>query len=190
MSKIFRYILKSDAGMAPCIDRGLVTLAICKPQIRRGARKDDWVIGFRPLPDSRGLVVWAGRVADSKPVGAYQRRYPNRRDAIYREKENGTFERLLPKYHEGDFHKDIAAPVLIFDRKATWYFGDKARPFPKALMHLAATGRPTRVHGVRVGDFELLAKWLQHSAPGIHGKPLDGDYECLCKPRKRRKYRC
>lgn len=190
MPKIFRYILKYDGGMAPCIDRGLVTLATCKPQIRRWTHKDDWVIGFRPLPDSRGLVVWAGRVADSKPVGAYQRQYPKRRDAIYREKENGAFERLCPEYHEADFDKDIAAPVLIFDRKATWYFGDNARPLPKALMHLAAAGRPTHVRGVRTGDFELLTKWLQQFAPGIHGKPLDDDYECLCAARKRRQCRC
>ena len=34
MTRIFRYILRNDTGMAPCTDRGLVSLATCKPKIR------------------------------------------------------------------------------------------------------------------------------------------------------------
>jgi hypothetical protein len=62
MTRILRYILQHDTGMAPCVDNGLVSLATCKPKIRAGARSGEWVIGFRPSPAPRGLMVWAGRV--------------------------------------------------------------------------------------------------------------------------------
>jgi hypothetical protein len=41
MIRIFRYILKNDSGMAPCIDNGLVSLATCKPKIRASAQHGD-----------------------------------------------------------------------------------------------------------------------------------------------------
>jgi hypothetical protein len=64
MTRILRYILETDNGMAPCIDGGLVTLATCKPIIRRSARPGDWVLGFYPSPFERGMLAWAGRVDD------------------------------------------------------------------------------------------------------------------------------
>ena len=96
MTRIFRYILQHDTGMAPCIDRGLLSLATCKPKIRAGARVGEWVIGFRPSPAPRGLVVWAGRVAQSLEVGDYERKYRGRSDAVYRAKVGGGYNRLQP----------------------------------------------------------------------------------------------
>lgn len=184
MSRIFRYILRHDGGMAPCVKRGWLTLATCKPRIRASAKVGEWVIGCRPRPEPRGLVVWAGRVARSVEVGDYQREYSWRTDAIYRAKEGGGFERLCPEYHPtaDGFRKDTSAPVLIFDRKATWYFGDEACKLPKCLMHLAASGRPDRVNGVTEEDCAALETWLRSIAtPGIHGTPRDMSPKKRCR---------
>lgn len=89
MTRIYRYIQTHDSGMAPCPDGGQITLATCKPVIRRVARPGDWVIGFRPGSLERGLVLWAGRVESKLSHGEYQRRHTKRSDAVYREGEAG-----------------------------------------------------------------------------------------------------
>lgn len=169
-----RYILRHDTGIAPCVDDGLLTLATCKPTIRRTARAGDWVMGYRPSPAPRGLVVWAGRVSEVIDVGDYERRHRGRLDAIYRAKASSGFERLRPDYHseEREFRKDTSAPVLVFDRDATWYFGAEPRMMPEHLMHLAGAGRGHRVGGVNDGDPTALQAWLETiGSPGIHEAP-------------------
>ena len=188
MTRIYRYILETDSGMAPCIDHGIVSLATCKPDIRKGARPGDWVLGFRPGSARRGLVVWAGRVARIFEVGEYERKYScvNRRgrsDAIYRETSEERYERLLPCYHPGEkqFRKDTRSPVLMFDPEATWYFGSKPRLMPEHIVHLAAAGQGFRVNGTKAGDPENLRHWLLSIAlADVHNPPTDRRlFSCL-----------
>lgn len=182
MTRILRYILQHDTGMAPCIDHGLVSLATCKPKIRASAKPGEWVVGFRPSPAPRGLVVWAGQVAERIDVGEYERlhsckRRGGRDDAVYRELPSGGFERLRPNYHPGpdEFRKDTTAPVLIFDPKATWYFGCEPQMLPEHLMHIAAGGRGHRVSGAQASDPIALQTWLARIVPpGVHHSPRDG----------------
>jgi hypothetical protein len=173
MTRIFRYILATDAGMAPCAQDGLVTLATCKPQIRASAVVGDWVLGFAPAPLPRGLVAWAGRVAETLPIGEYERRFRGRRDAVYREKSDGTFRRLRPDYHpEPDaIRKDLAAGVLVFDPAASWYLGRVLRELPPGLMHLAAGGRGHRVNGREPGDTAALERWLRSQSSDAQPAP-------------------
>lgn len=184
MTRIFRYILASDNGMAPCIDDGLVSLATCKPAVRSSARPGDWVIGCFPKPAPRGVVAWAARIAECISVGEYETRYRGRSDAVYRENADGTFRRLRPDYHpEPDqVRKDTRAPVLVFDTAAAWYFGDQPEMLPDDLMHLAAQGQGHRVKLREIGDLELLQAWLAGIAkPGILGKPRHAAPASGCK---------
>jgi Nucleotide modification associated domain 2 len=43
--RLFFYIVANDYGLAPNPFWGALTLTVCKPVIRRTAKKDDWVIG-------------------------------------------------------------------------------------------------------------------------------------------------
>jgi hypothetical protein len=172
MSRIYRYKLVTDSGMAPCPDDGMVSLATCKPGIRAGAGEGDWVIGFYPQPERPGVVAWAGRVVRSIPVGDYEREFRGRPDAVYRQNPDGSFKRLRPDYHPGlaQYRRDTLSPVLIFDRAASWYFGDNPRILPTQLMHLAATARNYQVNGTNVDDADLLETWLRSEAPsGFRG---------------------
>lgn len=174
MTRIFRYILQTDTGMAPCIDSGLVSLAICKPKIRASAKIGDWVIGFYARPAPRGLVTWAGRISDQLDTGRYESTFRGRSDAVYRQQRDGTFKRLRPDYHSGadEIRKDLSAPSLIFDQNATWYFGDQPKVLPHELMHLAAGGQGHRVNARIEGDLQALQIWLTSiGSPGVHGKP-------------------
>jgi hypothetical protein len=42
------YVYKciADDGKAPCVDRNLLTLTICKPMIRKSAVPNDWIFAF------------------------------------------------------------------------------------------------------------------------------------------------
>ena len=154
MTRLFRYILVSDTGMAPCTDHCLVTLATCKPDIRRNAQLGD--LGRRISPDAAPTrsprLCWTCR--QNLEVGTYERTHRGRSDAVYRDSVDGTFERVRPDYHAqpDEIRKDLSASVLIFDKAATWYFGDRPRALPENLSHLAAAGRGYRVNGPSAKD--------------------------------------
>jgi hypothetical protein len=46
MSRAYLYKLTGDNGGAPCVEGGLLSLAICKPMIRASASEGDLVFGF------------------------------------------------------------------------------------------------------------------------------------------------
>lgn len=162
MTRIYRYILTHDHGVAPCPAGGRITLATCKPVIRRTASPGDWVLGFRPGSLERGLLLWAGRVERVMEHGDYEREYRGRPDAVYREVEGGGFERLLPDYHpsQKELNRDTSAPVLLFDPAVSVYLNGQPRPLPQDLAHLAAAGRGHRTGGTLPGDVARLEAWL------------------------------
>jgi hypothetical protein len=171
--RIYRYVLTSDDGVAPCVDDDLLTLATCKPVIRRVARVGDWVVGFRGKAPA-GVVIWAGRIACKFSVGDYEARHRGRADAVYRLQPDGSYLKLRPDYHarREDVLKDLSGPALVFDPASTWYFGSDAQLSPDTLMHLAASGQGHRVNFRRPGDEDVLLGWLNElGPPGIHGLP-------------------
>ena len=171
--------------MAPSIDDGLVSLATCKPVIRRCAEKGDWVIGFLASPNPPGLVAWAGRVSRRVAIGDYEREFRGRSDVVYRERSDGSFRRLLKDYHArpGDMERDLSGPALLFDRASAWYFGNQPEMLPDELSHLAARGQGHRVKGVRLADPASLLEWLKgFGPPGIYGEPPDRESISGCNP--------
>lgn len=177
MSRIFRYVLVSDSGMAPHRWDGVISLATCKVKVREQAKIGDWVLGNRSAPHNL-LVAWAGRVADVVPTGDYGIRFSNRLDALYPMGADGKPERdlsKLPWYHpdEKDRNKDCRGNALLFDPRRTWYFGADARLLPPHLEHLAHKGI---AHSNQTDpcDIPSLIDWLEGEAtPGFIGKPRD-----------------
>lgn len=86
MARIYFYKLTADNGGAPCVQDGLLSLAICKPMIRNTARLGDLIFGFAANSlhaDNRLLYV--ARVTNKLPDGRYYTtaRYVLREDCIY-----------------------------------------------------------------------------------------------------------
>ncbi len=50
MARFYRYVLAHDNGTAPCPQNGLLTLATCKPAIRKTASAGDLIAAFAPAP--------------------------------------------------------------------------------------------------------------------------------------------
>jgi hypothetical protein len=66
--RLFSYTIRYDYGSAPNPYWGMCTLTICKPVIRRTAKKNDWVVGLRG-----NLVVYAMKIGDRKTLTEYDR---------------------------------------------------------------------------------------------------------------------
>jgi hypothetical protein len=179
MTKIYRYVLMGDGGMAPNPRDGLLTLATCKPEIRKHAREGDWVMANFPSPRNE-LVAWAGRIVRCIPVGLYFAEFPERHDALHEIGPDGEPQRIAGRhewYHQGpeERRKDRSGNVLIFDMKNCWYFGVDGRQIPHGLEHLVARGQGHRVNKRTSGDLEQLRDWLHGQAmPGIIREPRDG----------------
>ena len=74
----------ADTGGAPCIWRGTLSLAICKPKIRRTARKGDLIFEFGGKIYGERLLYIA-EVTEKPEVGDYYQapRFAARPDCIY-----------------------------------------------------------------------------------------------------------
>jgi hypothetical protein len=182
MNRIWRYSLTADNGMAPCADRGKLSLSCCKPMIRRNACVGDWVIGFVPrrINDGQVHIAWAGHVAKSVLLGDYQKQYPERQDAIYKIVESPWTEethfiRLRNDYHDKEKNKatDLAGKnALIFD--PFWYWGGRGIGVPCEIAKLAHYYVGQSTQNSTSGTISCLEKWLRSvAAPGIHGEPRD-----------------
>ena len=190
---IYRYIITADTGMAPAIDDALLSLATCKPQIRKSAQPGDWVVACRGSPAPPGLVAWAARIERKVGIGPYEREYRGRSDAVYRERPDGSYERLRPDYHDSpeQQRKDLSGPALIFARQASWYFGDRPQLLSDHLQHLAPRGQGHRVNGTLAPDERALIDWLLSlGPPGLRGRPPDRELCGGCAPKPARRSVC
>jgi hypothetical protein len=74
MARIYSYVVRYDSGFAPNPFYGCCTLATCKPDIRRGAKIGDWVVGSGSNDRSirrGGHLVYAMRVTEIMTFDEY-----------------------------------------------------------------------------------------------------------------------
>jgi hypothetical protein len=179
LSRIWRYVLAQDYGLAPCIDDGLLTLCTCKPKIRSGAEVGDWVIAFMPKDFGVGRVAWAGCVNDNPSMGDYGAQYAGRADAIYRRVGWFADGREELEHYGGPYHN--SSTQIDKDRRGrralifgpSWYWGGEAPVAPPELAELAHyyVGQTTK--GSTPKAIECLRDWLSRWPVGIHGAPRD-----------------
>ena len=87
MTNIYFYKLTADNGGAPCVRYGLLSLAICKPMIRKTANEGDLIFGFAANSLHRdNRLIYVALVTKKLCDGQYYKdgRYARRRDCIYR----------------------------------------------------------------------------------------------------------
>jgi hypothetical protein len=88
--RFYVYKCVIDDGGAPCVDKGLLSLTICKPYIRSTADKGDWIFAFGSRGNKKGYknrLVYIAKVTKPRIVaGQYFRsgRFTKRKDCIYR----------------------------------------------------------------------------------------------------------
>ena len=169
------YRMTCDNGGAPCVQNGMLSLAICKPVIRRGARVGDWLVGVGGVAIGRRLIYLA-EITGVAGDGEYYRdpRFSRRRDRIYR--FNGAGElvwRPGAQYHlDGvDLSHDVGP-------------ADAAGVYPKARVLLSTNFRYLGEEGsaASVEEFAELACMLNRLARGHrvnHSVAVMHDLEAL-----------
>ena len=199
-SRIFRYVVRYDSGVAPRPFDGWCFLAICKPKIRASARAGDWIIGFRTR--SPGDVIYVMQVEEVLSFAEYwaDKRFRNRRpgatstpDNIYCPTRVGVLEQVSNHVHDAtEIATDVGRRNVLVSKRF-WYFGDTSPMVPTELVHLVHTGIGHAVEkGRRPDDVQHLVNWLLAWRIGVHGAPVDKSIVNMkvishgrCQPRTR-----
>lgn len=161
MAKYYFYKLTHDNGGAPCVQNGLLSLAICKPKIRSTAEVDDIILGFAANSlhfDNRLLYV--ARVTKKLVAGDYFRSvaYRHRADCIYFGRSGRYHVRPNAQYHGSiaDLYHDLGKHA-VYERANTLlsnkfcYFGVSGsaaykRNFPAVARAIARLKQGHRVY--------------------------------------------
>jgi hypothetical protein len=110
-----------DDGGAPCVQDGLLTLAICKPTVRRVAPEGSVIIGFagndfRSEGYDDNSIVYAAVVSRRLTGCEYysKREYADRPDCIYKRTGERFARKAKALFHPGagDLEHDLGTPPL------------------------------------------------------------------------------
>jgi hypothetical protein len=182
--RLFSYRMTHDTGFAPNPFGGFLTLATCKPRIRRDARVNDLIMGTGSAKDSWvDRVIYVGEVSAILSIEQYAINHPGKipnmrgtpeemaGDNIYF-KSNERWRRVPNPHHPKALMKHDLGGESVLVCQQYWYFGENAPQLDARLLRLISPGRPD----IRVSDSELitaLRQWLENEAPqgGILGAP-------------------
>jgi len=168
MPDVFVYKQTHDHNFAPHVSRGRLTLACCKPRIRRVARVGDWVVGIAANTNrfgaEPGAIVSAFRVDEKLTFSDYweDSRAKGRIDRIYdpkgAPKGEGKIHHPRKDQQEGDRR---GLHVLV---------SKKYRYFPHAQPCVMEPGLIPRLRGVR--DYRRLPRdSIKETLERIHAYP-------------------
>jgi len=84
---LYSYLQTIDNGGAPCVSNELLSLAICKPKIRKRAKVGDLIVSFAAkamkLNCEKPQMIWMAKVTQVVTMKEYYNLYSERRDCIY-----------------------------------------------------------------------------------------------------------
>ena len=201
MNTAMGYKMTHDTGFAPNPFHGALTLATCKPAVRRTRAKGDWVAGFTSkalVQNARergvsipygGLVYLMQITEEPLELSAYfndprflkkrpslDARDPEIRsgDNIYWRDADGLYQQLPNNSHDQDakIHDTSGKNVLISTR--FWYFGRNCFVPPsgwKVLMGKELSIGRTFYCPDRFVEGVLEYLKEMDMKPGIHGRP-------------------
>ncbi|MCB0173540.1 MAG: hypothetical protein KDJ97_23670 [Anaerolineae bacterium] len=181
--RLFSYKLKHDTGFAPNPFFGVLTLATCKPRIRKSKRVGDWIAGFTSRSLCRDAVgeerlIYLMQITDKIPIFEYflhpnfQNKIPDldRKEFVYHAGDNiykphaGDFIQLDNKNHfPHDKVKDLSGEFVLISTKF-YYFGGKPLEISPDLRPRVPVGQSA--HGsLTLG--EQASKFINYVRNGI-----------------------
>ena len=191
---LYSYVVARDYGFAPNPFFGVCTLATCKPQIRKGAKVGDWVVGTGSKRQGRDRsLVFAMRVMETMSFhdywndDRYERKKPilagSRKQAfgdnIYHQDDSGRWLQADSHHsfasgqpNENNIRHDTQVNrVLLSDDFI--YFGGSGPEIPKRI-DICKRGPGHRCNfrdALVVGFYD----WLGSFQRGFHAPPSDWD---------------
>jgi hypothetical protein len=185
--RVYSYIVTHDSGFAPNPFHGVLTLACCKPMIRRTARVGDVVVGLSTRSER---VIYAMRVAEKLSFNEYwadsrfASKIPDktsasalvrRGDNIYQPFGIGAFRQLPSRHSHADGTEDPQSTAHDLGGRHVLvagdfvYFGGSGPDLPEHLDFLA-TGRGHRCNFASE-QVEAVVGWFSNQARGVLGRP-------------------
>lgn len=157
---LYTYCVRVDNGSAPNPFWGLCTLAICKPVIRRTAKKGDWVVGTGSSKFGfENQVVYAMEVSDVMTLQEYDRycqeelpvKIPDINSSDTRRKlgdciyayEEGRMQQRAGVHDEDNVARDLGGQNVLIS-KHFFYFGRKPVALPDYLKPIVRNGQGHR----------------------------------------------
>lgn len=171
--RVHTYVIATDAGSAPNYDPPAVTLAVCKPGIRKKAKVGDLVLAFAGAelkPFSGHSVVWAGIVSEVLTFTEYwnDRRFASKKpdrtvvpDNFYKPTGNGDFDwQPNPVHGPEKKNRDTGGlNVLVFDH--AWRFGAFGPLLPEDFgLRMNGGRRKEKVADLTDSVWQRLEIWL------------------------------
>ena len=169
MPAIYYYKLKVDDNGAPCVQNGMLSLAICKPMLRRKAVPGDLVFGFAANAlhaDNR--LIYIAEITDKVRDGEYyrKRRFSRRLDSVYRWRKGrfrwrsgALFHSPRELRHDLGGHPEYARAEVLLSRSFR-YFGADGSAAYKTRYRLIAAAVEDLGQGHRVNHNERLRREL------------------------------
>lgn len=164
--KFYLYKMTVDNGAAPCVQNGLLTLAICKPTIRRVAPKGSVIIGFAANSlGSEGYrdnpIVYAAVVSRKLFCGDYysKREYADRPDCIYKRTRGRLATKAKALFHSkpGHLEHDLGTPP---------HYQNAAVLLSEGAKNFRYFGKECRFHYKNKKGFHLLTQVVGRLAQG------------------------
>ena len=193
--QIYSYVITHDAGFAPNPFGGFLTLATCKPQIRKCAQIGDFIIGTgssRTVGNHR--LVYAAQVTDVISLEDYggSPKFGVKRPSMRREwwrkhgdniyvKVGGEWIQRRNVHHAApNMDHDLSGANVLICRQF-WYFGGAALEIPTELHEIIKRGPGHK----RINDefiVQRVVDWLGTLPRGRHGVPEMNIPPSNCRP--------
>jgi Nucleotide modification associated domain 2 len=186
---IYVYKCVVDDGTAPCVDRSLLSMTVCKPKVRTSAKVGDIVIAFgtnaQPAPNR---LVYAAKITEVVTGGRYfdEAKYQTRKDCIYKRRPQGTLKLTAgaSAHNTGTHAKDIGNPPTYPNAIALIstdfrYFGgagtdewkEHAPHLTKMVEQLGQGHRVNHSREVRDDLLKLIGRVWKQFPRKVNGKP-------------------
>jgi Nucleotide modification associated domain 2 len=180
-ARVFSYVVTHDHGFAPNPYGGYLTLATCKPVVRRSARVGDWIVGTGSVAGvGSSRLVYAAQVSEVVPIEDYGanprfsmkipcasgREWQRHGDNIYYRDATGWRRRPNP-YHvtAQQMARDLSGRHVLLC-KGFWYFGRRAPELPQELLTIRKKG-PGHKISAQPELATPLYEFLSDFSPGV-----------------------
>jgi hypothetical protein len=168
----YAYKMTHDTGFAPCVRDSYLTLACCKPGIRKNAQRNSWVAGFAGASYGTGRLIYLMQVEEAPDFDSYffDSRFKGRLDNIYG-RVNGRYRQIATARHHTD-RKDIEHDLSV-DRvlvaSSFVYFGKEKIKIPARFQKFVPRCRNYCCADGRQVD--IFVTWIMALGIGIQGAP-------------------
>ncbi len=183
MAKGYSYVLATDSGFVPNPFYGVLTLATCKPVVRKVAQVGDYLIGVAPSRYGQRLSYMA-KISEVVTFDEYwkDKRFRCKRpkmsqknerffgDNIYRHLKDGTWHQEPSLHYLGNVEKDTGRTDHVLICEEFFYFGCEMIALPEAFSRCIHKNQGH--HNVDEKDCQELWSYLnEHYTQGMTALP-------------------